>query len=152
VSEVFFCWRRRCLSFKAKERYARMARLLLAIAAFLACSASAFSCSSLALSQSAACGGAVSRSACAGGALTVTAGERQRVQPGAVVMAVPKKRQSKMKTRQRKANWFAKARRQATLALNRAKSVNYDPLEDPKYSFDAPEEDDDDDDDEEEEE
>jgi hypothetical protein len=48
--------------------------------------------------------------------------------------------------------WFAKARRQATLALNRAKSVNYDPLEDPKYSFDAPEEDDDDDDDDEEEE
>ena len=49
-----------------------------------------------------------------------------------------------MKTRQRKANWFAKARRQATLALNRGKSLKYDPLEDPKYSFDAPDEDDDD--------
>jgi len=63
-------------------------------------------------------------------------------------MAVPKKRQSKMKTRQRKANWFAKARRQATLALNRAKSVNYDPLEDPKYALDAIDDDDDDDDEE----
>jgi len=74
-----------------------------------------------------------------------------RTQQSAIVMAVPKKRQSKMKTRQRKANWFAKARRQATLALSRAKSVNYDPLEDPKYSFSEPDEDDDDEDDEEEE-
>ena len=64
-------------------------------------------------------------------------------------MAVPKKRQSKMKTRQRKANWFAKTKRQATLALSRAKSVGYDPLEDPKYSFDDVEEDDDDEDEEE---
>ena len=81
-----------------------------------------------------------------------------------------------MKTRQRKANvraplgfghlslissadvtitlscflqWFAKARRQATLALSRAKSAKYDPLEDPKYSFSAPEEDDEDDEEEE---
>ncbi len=65
----------------------------------------------------------------------------------APTMAVPKKRQSKMKTRQRKANWFAKARRQAQLAVSRAKSVNYNPLADPKYSFDAPDDDDDDDDD-----
>ena len=42
------------------------------------------------------------------------------------------------------AQWFAKARRQATLALSRAKSLKYDPLADPKYSFDAVEEDDDD--------
>jgi hypothetical protein len=74
------------------------------------------------------------------------------VEADAIVMAVPKKRQSKMKTRQRKANWFAKARRQATLALSRAKSVNYNPLEDPKYAFDAPDEDDDDEDDDDEEE
>ena len=40
--------------------------------------------------------------------------------------------------------WFAKARRQAQLALSRGKSLKYDPLEDPKYSFDAPDEDDDD--------
>merc|ERR1711920_506395 len=63
-----------------------------------------------------------------------------------VVMAVPKKRQSKMKTRQRKANWFAKAKRQAQLALSRAKSAGYKPLEDPKYAFTAVEDDDDDDD------
>ena len=44
--------------------------------------------------------------------------------------------------------WFAKARRQATLALNRAKSVNYDPLEDPKYALDAIDDDDDDEDEE----
>jgi len=69
-----------------------------------------------------------------------------------VLMAVPKKRQSKMKTRQRKANWFAKARRSATLALSRAKSAKYNPLEDPKYAFSSPddEEEDDEDDDEEE--
>ena len=65
-------------------------------------------------------------------------------------MAVPKKRQSKMKTRQRKANWFAKAKRQAQLALSRAKSVKYDPLEDPKYAFtDADDEDDEDEEDDE---
>mmetsp|Transcript_54790 Transcript_54790/g.90805 ORF Transcript_54790/g.90805 Transcript_54790/m.90805 type:complete len:121 (-) Transcript_54790:256-618(-) len=61
-----------------------------------------------------------------------------------VLMAVPKKRQSKMKTRQRKANWFAKARRSAQLALSRAKSAKYKPLEDPKYAFGAVDEDDDD--------
>merc|ERR1740115_300555 len=66
-----------------------------------------------------------------------------------VVMAVPKKRQSKMKTRQRKANWFAKARRQAQLALNRAKSVKYDPFEDPKYALDGGDDEDDDDEDDE---
>ena len=110
------------------------------------------------------------------------------MQPGAIVMAVPKKRQSKMKTRQRKANvrarasprlassaagcplrvaalalirrasslvcaqWFAKARRQATLALSRGKGLKYDPLADPKYSFDAPEDDEDDDEEEDDEE
>merc|ERR1712032_1451348 len=61
-----------------------------------------------------------------------------------IVMAVPKKRQSKMKTRQRKANWFAKSRRQAQLAWNRAASVKYDPFEDPKYSSTAADDDDDD--------
>jgi len=66
-----------------------------------------------------------------------------------VVMAVPKKRQSKMKTRQRKANWFAKARRQAQLAMSRAKSAKYDPFEDPKYSSNSADDDDDDDDEEE---
>jgi len=66
--------------------------------------------------------------------------------PGGIVMAVPKKRQSKMKTRQRKANWFAKATRQATLAWSRAASLKYDPLEDPKYSFAAPDDDEEDDD------
>ena len=55
-----------------------------------------------------------------------------RTQQAQIAMAVPKKRQSKMKTRQRKAHWFAKARRQAELALSRAKSVDYNPLEDPK--------------------
>jgi len=65
-------------------------------------------------------------------------------------MAVPKKRQSKMKTRQRKANWFAKAKRQSELALSRGKSAKYDPLQDPKYSFSRDEEDDDDLDEEEE--
>ena len=63
-------------------------------------------------------------------------------------MAVPKKRKSKMKTRSAKAGWFAKARRQAQLALSRAKSVGYDPLEDPKYAFDAADDDEDDEDDE----
>eukprot|EP00320_Phaeocystis_rex_P001723 CAMPEP_0119069594 /NCGR_PEP_ID=MMETSP1178-20130426/24327_1 /TAXON_ID=33656 /ORGANISM="unid sp, Strain CCMP2000" /LENGTH=119 /DNA_ID=CAMNT_0007051371 /DNA_START=29 /DNA_END=388 /DNA_ORIENTATION=- len=63
-----------------------------------------------------------------------------------IVMAVPKKRQSKMKTRQRKANWFAKARRQAQLAYNRAASIKYDPFEDPKFSTTDDDDDDDDDD------
>ena len=43
------------------------------------------------------------------------------------------------------AQWFAKARRQATLALSRGKGLKYDPLADPKYSFDEPEDDEDDD-------
>jgi hypothetical protein len=42
-------------------------------------------------------------------------------------MAVPKKRTSKMKTRSRKANWFAKADKQAELAWNRAKSLKANP-------------------------
>lgn len=71
----------------------------------------------------------------------------QRAPLSELVMAVPKKRQSKMKTRQRKANWFAKARRQAQLAWNRGKSAKYDPLEDPKYTLNRDDEDDDDDDD-----
>ncbi len=33
--------------------------------------------------------------------------------------------------------WFAKTKRQVELAISRAKSAKYDPLEDPKYSFDA---------------
>jgi len=84
-----------------------------------------------------------SSSPSANGALLVGRPRGTRTQQSDITMAVPKKRQSKMKTRQRKANWFAKARRQATLALSRAKSVNYNPLEDPKYAFDAPAEDDD---------
>ena len=47
--------------------------------------------------------------------------------------------------------WFAKARRQAELALNRGKSAKYDPLEDPKYALSPLDDDDDDDDDEDEE-
>jgi large subunit ribosomal protein L32 len=38
-------------------------------------------------------------------------------------MAVPKKRTSKSKTNSRKANWKAKARKQATKALSLAKSI-----------------------------
>jgi len=126
-----------------------MTKLLLALTALLAGSASAFSCSSAAVVPlGSGCLG--SRSVCAGAAL---AAKELRVQPEAIVMAVPKKRQSKMKTRQRKANWFAKARRQGQLALSRARSLKYDPLEDPKYSFDEPEgdegEEDEEDDDEE---
>jgi len=90
-------------------------------------------------------------STCGAGELISAQLQASRTQQSAIAMAVPKKRQSKMKTRQRKANWFAKARRQATLALSRAKSANYNPLEDPKYAFtDADDEDDDEDDDEEE--
>lgn len=37
-------------------------------------------------------------------------------------MAVPKKRTSKMKTRQRKANWYAKTDKQFLRALSAAKS------------------------------
>uniref|UniRef100_A0A7S2MFI0 50S ribosomal protein L32, chloroplastic n=1 Tax=Haptolina brevifila TaxID=156173 RepID=A0A7S2MFI0_9EUKA len=84
------------------------------------------------------------------GALIVAGARGTRTQQSDISMAVPKKRQSKMKTRQRKANWFAKARRQATLALSRGKSVNYNPLEDPKYAFDAPADDEDDEDEDEE--
>lgn len=50
-----------------------------------------------------------------------------------------------------RSQWFAKARRQATLAMSRAKSVKYDPLEDPKYAFDLEDDEDDEDDDDEEE-
>merc|ERR1711924_291531 len=63
-----------------------------------------------------------------------------------VMMAVPKKRQSKMMPRKRKATWFAKGRRQAELAVSRAKSAKYDPFEDPKYSSGADDDDDDEDD------
>eukprot|EP00307_Rebecca_sp_RCC1486_P009849 CAMPEP_0119414660 /NCGR_PEP_ID=MMETSP1335-20130426/7110_1 /TAXON_ID=259385 /ORGANISM="Chrysoculter rhomboideus, Strain RCC1486" /LENGTH=202 /DNA_ID=CAMNT_0007439545 /DNA_START=41 /DNA_END=650 /DNA_ORIENTATION=+ len=48
----------------------------------------------------------------------------------AVVMAVPKKRQSKQKTAQRKAVWLGKTRHAATVALSRAAAAGYDPLED----------------------
>ena len=44
--------------------------------------------------------------------------------------------------------WFAKAKRQATLAWNRGMSAKYDPLEDPKYSLNAVADDDDEDDEE----
>lgn len=62
-----------------------------------------------------------------------------------IEMAVPKKRQSKMKTRQRKANWYAQAKRQTALAWNRAMSAKYDPFKDPKYSFKAADADDEED-------
>merc|ERR1719298_64634 len=55
------------------------------------------------------------------------------------VMAVPKKRTSKMKTRSRKANWYAKAKRQAELAWSRAKSNKDDGSE---FLFDNKDDDD----------
>ena len=59
-----------------------------------------------------------------------------RSQQSSIVMwSVPKKRKSKMRGRKQKANWFALAKRQAELALSRAKSAKYNPLEDPKYAF-----------------
>lgn len=45
-------------------------------------------------------------------------------------MAVPKKRQSKQKTAQRKAKWLGKARKAAVVALSRAAAAGYDPLAD----------------------
>ena len=69
-----------------------MARLLILVTALLASAVSAFSCSQPALV-------ATQRPA----ASSVVVGD-VRVSPEAIVMAVPKKRQSKMKTRQRKAN------------------------------------------------
>merc|ERR1719326_2057719 len=118
-----------------------MARLFVLIAAFVA-TVSAMHVSVPAATVSS------SRSSSPCGATMVPAQLRAaRTQQSAIAMAVPKKRQSKMKTRQRKANWYAKARRQAQLALSRGKSVNYNPLEDPKYAFgDADDEDEDDDD------
>merc|ERR1719271_425825 len=62
-------------------------------------------------------------------------------QRAALEMAVPKKRTSKMKTRSRKANWYAKARRQAELAWNRAKSLKANPED---YMTSSKAEDDDD--------
>jgi hypothetical protein len=62
-------------------------------------------------------------------------------------MAVPKKRTSKMKTRSRKANWYAKAERQAELAWNRAKSAKANPEDYGSFS-DGDEEDDDEEEDE----
>ena len=47
-----------------------------------------------------------------------------------------------------RSQWFAKAKRQAQLALSRAKSAGYKPLEDPKYALTTAEEEDDDEDDE----
>ena len=70
-----------------------MARLLILVTALLASAVSAFSCSQPALV-------AMQRPA----ASSVVVGDVPRVSPEAIVMAVPKKRQSKMKTRQRKAN------------------------------------------------
>ena len=107
----------------------------------------AFAASASALSFQGGCAPVIASRASAVGALFVAEPSCVR-RAGVVEMAVPKKRQSKMKTRQRKANWFAKTKRQATLALSRAKSVGYDPLEDPKYSFDDVDEDDEDEDEE----
>ena len=80
-----------------------------------------------------------------------------------VLMAVPKSRTSKKKTRQRKANWFAKANIQRERALTLGRSVLsegegsfiYNPDEedddedDDEYEDDEDEEDEDDEDDEE---
>ena len=80
-----------------------------------------------------------------------------------VMMAVPKSRTSKKKTRQRKANWFAKANIQRERALTLGRSVLsegegsfiYNPDEedddedDDEYEDDDEEEDEDDEDDEE---
>ena len=65
---------------------------------------------------------------------------------GVVMMAVPKSRTSKKKTRQRKANWFAKANIQRERALTLGRSV----LSEGEGSFiyNPDEEDDDEDDDE----
>ena len=65
---------------------------------------------------------------------------------GVVLMAVPKSRTSKKKTRQRKANWFAKANIQRERALTLGRSV----LSEGEGSFiyNPDEEDDDEDDDE----
>ena len=77
-----------------------------------------------------------------------------------VMMAVPKKRQSKMKTRQRKANWFAKAdlQRERALTLGRsvlsgsASSFIYNPEADDDEDDDEEDDEDDEEDDEDEEE
>jgi len=127
-------------------------RFVLAVFAAAVGSAAAFHGGAVAVQQrSAVLGGDSSSSLSARGGDALFAVGAVRVREEAIVMAVPKKRQSKMKTRQRKANWFAKARRQATLAMSRAKSVKYDPLEDPKYAFDLEDDEDDEDDDDEEE-
>merc|ERR1719161_1297909 len=64
-----------------------------------------------------------------------------------IMMAVPKSRTSKKKTRQRKANWFAKAKIQRERALTLGRSV----LSEGEGSFiyNPDDEDDDDDDDDE---
>ena len=111
-----------------------MARLLILVTALLASAVSAFSCSQPALV-------ATQRPA----ASSVVVGD-VRVSPEAIVMAVPKKRQSKMKTRQRKANWFAKADLQRERALTLGRSVLSGSASSFIYN---PEADDDDDDDEE---
>jgi len=126
-----------------------MTRFVLALVT-LACSLASAMRVSLPVVQPATCSSSSvaafsSSSSVSYNAAPIVAGIRgARTQQSEIAMAVPKKRQSKMKTRQRKANWFAKARRQATLALSRGKSVNYNPLEDPKYAFDVADDDDDD--------
>ena len=79
-----------------------------------------------------------------GNALTAFAPAERRT--AVVLMAVPKKRQSKMKTRQRKANWFAKADLQRERALTLGRSVLSGSASSFIYN---PEADDDEDDDEE---
>mmetsp|Transcript_41467 Transcript_41467/g.65759 ORF Transcript_41467/g.65759 Transcript_41467/m.65759 type:complete len:142 (-) Transcript_41467:146-571(-) len=68
---------------------------------------------------------------------------------GVKMWVVPKKRTSKMKTRSRKANWFAKSHKQAVDAWSNAKLDGYDPLKDPKYQLGDDDDEDDDDDEEE---
>ena len=78
--------------------------------------------------------------------------ERARAGPGSPASPAPLTARRRVDALAAAAQWFAKARRQGQLALNRAKSLKYDPLEDPKYSFDEPDDDDEDEDEEEEDE
>ena len=110
-----------------------MARLLLVIAAALACSASAFQCGSVALQQSrvfsSSSAALTTAAGCVGerstppplptstqaqhpssSPLLLDAFRGRSARTEAIVMAVLKKRQSKMKTRQRKANVSRSAR------------------------------------------
>ncbi|KAJ1633492.1 hypothetical protein T492DRAFT_981424 [Pavlovales sp. CCMP2436] len=55
-----------------------------------------------------------------------------------VMMAVPKKRQSKTRSAKRKAIWLGKPRKAAKLAISRAAAAGYDPLADDEPETAAP--------------